>query len=455
MNLAEAKQKLQVIHQEQLLRYWETLTEEERNALLAQIDDIDTQMLEVQRDLVEHPESVAILRDIAPIESWDVTGAATDEIAGRKRVADGKVGCLVVAGGQGSRLGFNGPKGLFPVTAVKHKTLFQMLCERVGAAGRQAGRLLNLAVMTSSLNDAETRRYFQENRFFGLAPEQVSFFVQGVLPIVGDCGELFLKDSHTIVEGPDGNGFALHHFFHSGLWQQWQQMGIEEIVFIQVDNALSDPFDAELIGYHQRQQTQVTIKATYRQSTEEKVGIVVEHDGKIKVLEYTELPEDERVAINVDGSLQYQIANLSMFCFSMSFLQMLAKQPPERFPLHLAHKSHRVLGNDGQPQEIKAWKCERFIFDVLPYAERVSVLVYPRDLCYAPLKNGSGPDSLAGAQEALQHLDRRTFTAISGIEPPPERRFELAADFYYPTTELLNRWKGVSLPPTDYISLMT
>lgn len=451
MNLTQARDKLRSIGQEHLLAFWDSLHSGARDHLLDQIEALNISLLKVQQTLVDAPYRGAVSPNIAPLQVWDVPGSLADQLLGAERIAQGKVGCIVVAGGQGTRLGYHGPKGMFPITRVKHKTLFQLLAERIQAAGNQAGRDLPFAIMTSPHNDEITRLYFKENDYFGLAKEQLQFFVQGTLPLIGESGQLLLQAPGTIAVGPDGNGWALHHFFHSGIWEQWQQRGVEELTFIQVDNSLADPFDAELIGYHARQKVQVTLKATKRSSVDEKVGLVVEVDNRIAVVEYTELPQDEKEATNVDGSLQYQVANLSMFCFSMEFIALLCSAPMEDFPLHLAHKPATILDESGQLQEIKSWKCERFIFDVLRFANKVSVLVYPRDRCYAALKNGVGADSLAEAQAALLNLDRRTYTQISGVEVSQDRQFELAPQFYYPTAELLQKWKGVPLPPDDYI----
>jgi UDP-N-acetylglucosamine/UDP-N-acetylgalactosamine diphosphorylase len=233
----------------------------------------------------------------------------------------------------------------------------------------------------------------------------VAFFVQGSLPFVGDDGQLYLASADSIAQGPDGNGGALHQFYSSGIWKQWADAGVEYVTFQPIDNALADPYDAELIGYHARKQAEVTLKGTQRASAAEAVGVIAMCDGKIRVVEYTELSEGEQRATRGDGQLKHAIANLSMFCFSMTFIEKLNHLPTHALPLHLAYKPVQVLG---QSHPIKAWKCERFIFDVLDAATRISVLVCPREDCFAPLKNQSGPDSLPHVQQALQNYGRRT-----------------------------------------------
>lgn len=451
MDFSAAQKKLQPLGQEHLLRYWRELQPTQQKHLLKQIEGINADIFSAQRRLVAQKGQPARVEDVTPLDHWDQSGNLSDVAAGRSQIAKGKVGCLVVAGGQGTRLGFAGPKGLFPVTVVRHKTLYRLLAEKVRAASIQNDCWLPFVVMTSPENGDLTKQYFEDNRNFGLKSAQIHFFVQGTLPFVGDAGELFLKDKADLAVGPDGNGCALHHFYHSGLWHEWRAAGVEVVSFIQVDNPLADPFDAELIGYHMRHGKDVTIKGTMRRDADEKVGVVVKNNDRIAVVEYTEMPKSEKIALGVDGELKYPVANMSNYCFSMSFIEKLCAAPLIDFPLHLAHKPVKVIGNDGRAHEIKAWKCERFIFDVLAYADDVAVIVYPRYVSYAPLKNASGPDSLQSVQNALLEYDRFVFQDVSGTAVLMEKPFELSPQFYYPTAELLERWKGAKLPEDSYV----
>lgn len=452
MDLSTAQIKLHSIGQDQLLRYWKALSFAERDHLLKQVQEIDVDTLRVQQRLVAENGKSRPFADVEPLGNWDVaTQQSSTLLFGRKQVANGKVGCLVVAGGQGTRLGFSGPKGIFPVTKVRHKTLYRFLAEKVQAASIQSDTLLSIAFMTSSATDAVTRGYFEDNHYFGLKASQIDFFMQGTLPIIGDDGELLLQDRGEIALGPDGNGCALHHFYQSGIWQRWKNKGIEAVCFIQIDNPLSNPFDAELVGYHFAQGKEVTLKGCLRRNAEEKVGVVVKKNGQAGVVEYTEMSKADKEARTDTGELLYPIANLSSFCFSMGFIAKLCAAPLIDFPLHLAHKPLKVLNDAGLQKEVKAWKCERFIFDVLPYADDVSVLVYPRHLCYAPLKNAFGQDSLQEVQDALQAYDRLVFEELTGASITLEEPFELSPQFYYPTPELLSKWKGAMLPDGGYI----
>lgn len=428
MDYQAARNKLFSIGQQQLLAGWDTLDSSQREQLLSNIDALDIVSYRAQRQLVVAPPPQESRR-INPLAYYGMSGSASDSTEGWRLLSQGKVGALVVAGGQGTRLGWKGPKGTYPVTVIKHKSLFQLASERIAAAGQRAGCRLPLAIMTSPQNDAETREFFAEHQCFGLDPHQLSFFVQSELPFMGSEGQLFLETPCSIAQGPDGNGAALHRFYSSGIWDQWKAAGIEYITFQPIDNALADPFDAELIGYHTRSCAQITLKATIRASVAEAVGVIVERDGKVCVVEYTELPETDRQAMGPHG-LKYPVANLSLFCFSMDFSAELNQTPVDTLPLHLAYKPVQVLASS---EKIYAWKCERFIFDVLQKATRVAVLVYPRTECFAPLKNRHGPDSLQEVQQALQNYDKRRIETLIGKPFQFSGPIELDPALYYQT----------------------
>lgn len=449
MDKTQALEKLRAIGRQELLTFFDTLSQEQQQHLLAQIEQLNIPTLRIQQQiLLTH--KAGRLQALEPFDNalpWNEADAA----AGEALIAQGKVGCLIVAGGQGTRLNFNGPKGLFPVSPIKRKTLFQLFAEKTLACGRKHGCKLPLAIMTSPQNYRETLQHFATNAFFGLDPDQVSFFVQGELPLLNEEETLFLDETSHIAMGPDGNGSSLKHFVQSGIWDSWYAQGVRYVNYILVDNPLADPFDARLIGYQHEQTAEVAIKCTLRQDPAESVGILVKQAGQVKVVEYSELPAEERQATGSDGSLKHKLANLSLFSFTMDFIKRIAKQA---LPLHPAHKVAKRLDKDGHPVAVEkpnAWKFEEFIFDVLPLSYKTVALTYPRERCFAPLKNAKGKSTPEDVQKALVNLDRLIFAEISGL-PAPERPFELAQEFHYPTEELKERWQGRPLPDNDYIT---
>jgi UDP-N-acetylglucosamine/UDP-N-acetylgalactosamine diphosphorylase len=450
VNYDVAMERKQAIDTAYQLNNFDCFDPEEKKQLLEQLAKIDIDTLVEQKKLLESPaqqlnEEWDSFLDYASVDS------IADEEAGKKLIAEGRVGCLIVAGGQGSRLRFEGPKGMFPTSIIKQKSLFQIFAEKVLAAGKQAKRLLFLAIMTSPANHEETVKFFSDNQLFGLSSEQLSFFQQKELPLLTQEGNIFLESRSKISTGPDGNGGVFEQFVESGIWSKWQQSGVRYVNFILIDNPLADPFDAKLIAFHAARGLDVSIKCVPRKDPEEKVGIIVRKGNKVQVVEYSELSARERFAAKPSGDLKHVCANLSLFCFSMEFVK---KSTEQRIPLHLALKSAKVLCADGvsrQSEKPQFWKFEKFIFDLLPMADKVGALLYAREDCFAPLKNFDGQDSLKTVQAALQEADRKAYQKVSGIAVSSDAPFELSQEFYYPTSEMLADWQGKSLPTQAYI----
>lgn len=445
-SFAEASEKLKSMGEEQLLANWSKLTFKQQQALLREIEALDPLIFEKQqRDLQTFLQAAPEVRqkEWKAFDKFNISGTEAHRSLGKSLMKQGKVGCLIVAGGQGTRLSYDAPKGTFPVSVIKHKTLFQIFAEKTIAASKQAGRLLPLAIMTSPQNDAATKDFFQKHNFFNLAKEQLFFFTQRELPFLDDQGHLMLKKDASIAKGPDGNGGSLEEFVKSGIWDVWKKQGIEYINYILIDNPLADPFDAELVGYHASNGCEITLKCVEKFIPEERVGLVVENDdGSAAVVEYSEMESSERMAVLPDGKLKHRCTNISLFCFSMDFIKQTAATT--NLPWHFAHKAAYFNGPLG-------WKFETFIFDLMGSAQVVKALLYPRHECFAPLKNGSGSDSLETVQEALLKQDFKVLEAICG-HSIPFSIIELDQHFHYPTEELLDRWKNFKGPLQGYIS---
>lgn len=417
-------------------------------AIEKQFSTIDLDVLKEQQLLLQEPPASKLT--FSPYtKTVDVHRKVFKE-KGKALIREGKVGCILVAGGQGTRLGFSGPKGCCPVTAVKQKTLFHYFSERVKAASQQAGIPLKMAVMTSPKNHAATLAHFLVNDQFGLLPEQVGFFQQTQLPILNQAGELFLESPDKIAFAPDGNGSCIQAFYKSPLAKLWKDEGIHYITFILIDNPLADPFDPYLIGAHATSGVDVTLKCMKREDPEEKLGVIVEMAGKPQVVEYTEISEKDRVAKDDSGDLLYSIANISLFCFSSSFLENAAK---EKMPLHKAFKKSDYVSESGEivhPSEPCVWKFEKFIFDILAFANSAQVAVYPREYCFAPVKDKTGKNSLANATLMVSKYERKLIESITG-KSAPAVCLEIDPQFYYPTQDLKSEWKGREIPETPYI----
>jgi UDP-N-acetylglucosamine/UDP-N-acetylgalactosamine diphosphorylase len=415
---------------------WDLLPLKQQETLTTQIERIDLDELAMQRAVALQEQDS--FQKLSVFKDYEFSGSVQDQELGKKLIAEGKVGCLIVAGGQGTRLGFTKPKGLYPVTLIKKKSLFQLFAEKILAAGKRAGRSLYVAIMTSTDNHEETVESFKQSNYFGLNPDQVFFFSQKDLPFLDKEGNLFLDAESHFAMGPNGNASSLKEFVASGIWDTWKKQGVSYVNYMHIDNTLADPFDAELSGFHSHYpKSDMILKCIERENVDEKIGVIFQIDGKVGVVEYSELSKEEKEARNEEGSLKNACANIGLYSFSMDFIHNVAASYYDKLPFHKAWKK-------------ESWKFEKFIFDVMPFAQNVKALLYSRLDCFAPLKNTQGEDSLSTVQIGLQRKDRQIFEKITGTSTDGIV-FELDPSFYYPDASLLQKWKGKSLPDTNYV----
>lgn len=421
------------------------------------LNDMDKKKVAIQiMDLQEKDFSLQIKAlDLCPKKKGSVISPPVNymvacpeyETIGKNILKEGKVGTIIVAGGQSSRLLLGTmPKGKCEVSVVKSKTLFQLFAENTKAAGLWAKQNIPLAFMTSLSNHEESIAYFRANHFFGLNPEDVDFFQQQNLPFLNEQKQIFLQDTQTLAQGPNGNGDALYSFYHSSLWKKFQERGVEIITFLLIDNPLADPFDFQLLGMSHSFNADVVIKAIKREDPLEKVGVIVEEQGQIAVREYSELDENTRNLMDEKGNLDYSLANISLFAFSMPFIKKIATDEKCFLPLHPVKKE--VISED--PQNSPAWKFEKFIFDLLPFSDKTKILLCDREDTFAPLKNLTGPCNLLSVKSALQAQDKKRFKQITSLDPNLEH-FELDRQFYYPTEALKKKWYKKQLDNNLYI----
>ena len=300
----------------------------------------------------------------------------------QKSLAGREVACVVMAGGQATRLGASVPKGVMPFAPVTGKPLLQLIAERVAAYGARYAIPSRLAIMTSEGTDEPIRQLFERHRQFGVG--SVDFFVQSSLPLLDIEENPALDSKGRPITGPDGNGGVFRRLVESGILEKWKE--VEAICIITVDNPLIDPLcPAFLLPILDG--ADVTAGVVERSSPEEQVGLFVEEEGKTRVIEYTELDPSLRDQKDPSGQLLFRWANISAFGCSLPFVRKAAALP---LPLHAAKKT--VHGQ-------KMWKGEYFVFDALSAAQAVTLVPLDRGESFAPIKD---PDSFKAAQEAFQ-----------------------------------------------------
>ena len=398
-------ERLQRHAQQHVLSGWDSLTEDERRDLLAQLSALN---LEELSRLYAGREATFPLPDSdhikpAPIVPRGGPEEATARTRGEESLRKGEVAVLLVAGGQGSRLGFEHPKGMFPVGPVTDKSLFRIHAERVLALDRRYKVAIPFLIMTSPATDAETRTYFAENQYFGLPAADVWFFVQGTMPALDlSTGRLLREKPGRLFLSPDGHGGSLTALADSGLLERLRSRGVRHLFYFQVDNPLVKIADPVFLGHHITRKSEASSKVVPKLGPTDKLGNIVQVDGRCTIIEYSDLPPALGQEKDENGRLRLWSGSPAIHVFDVDFLGRVT-QGADRIPFHLARKKVPHV-EDAQPEKENALKFERFIFDVLPLAQRWAVVEANRAEEFAPLKNAEGADSPAAVKQAIGDL---------------------------------------------------
>jgi UDP-N-acetylglucosamine/UDP-N-acetylgalactosamine diphosphorylase len=430
--------------QEHVLAFWDRLDEPAQRAFVAELEAVDWPLFDEMRRLAAERGKSAVAHDavdlaIAATPPCLRLGGTANRIA-RESAVDrgglalraGVVGAILVAGGQGTRLGCQGPKGLYRVGPVSGASLFEMLLGRLVAVRRRYGRDVPLAIMTSSATDADTRAFLDEHDCCGLDPAKVFIFRQHDLPAVDAVtGRLLLDGPGHLALAPDGHGGMLVALAESGGLDWFARHGVEHVASFQVDNPLALPLAAEFLGYHLLAEADLSTQVVEKREPGERVGVVVEAGGRHTIVEYSDLPAAAAADRLPDGRLRFHAGSIAVHCFTREFLGRTAARE-DSLPLHLAFKAVPALDADGVrrvPAAPNAIKFERFIFDLMPLARRVCVVEVAADEGFAPLKNppGSAADAPEHVHAALVAHARRVL-GRAGVVVGDGVAVELAPD---------------------------
>jgi UDP-N-acetylglucosamine/UDP-N-acetylgalactosamine diphosphorylase len=404
----DLRQRLQKYAQEHVFAGWDRLSDEERRGLLDQLRGLDLEQLRTLYANRDHSFAVPSMERIQPIP---VIPHDADSGEARRRGEEslrrGEVAVLLVAGGQGSRLGFDHPKGMFPIGPVSNKTLFQIHAEKVLALRRRYGKPLPFLVMTSPATDAETRTFFAEHDNFGLAASEIAFFCQGTMPALDRAtGQLILEALGRLFLSPNGHGGTLTALADSGLLERLRRQGIRHVFYFQVDNPLVKVADPVFLGHHMLTRAEVSAKIVAKESPTDKLGNLVLVDGRCTMIEYSDLPEALARQTDEQGRLRIWAGSPAIHIFDVEFLRRMVGEGV-KIPFHVAKKKVPYLDANGtvvQPTQENALKFELFIFDVLPLAETCTVVETTRREEFVPLKNATGADSPETVRQAQSDL---------------------------------------------------
>lgn len=398
--------------QSHLLAFWDELDAAGKQSLAAQIEQLDFSKIDCWiNNLLKNTGPAAIPEGIQAAPSYPANPAGSEQESkyaqaqalGKEIIRAGKVAAFVVAGGQSTRLGFHGPKGNYPISPVKNKTLFQLFAETMAAVGAEYGAEPVWYIMTSLLNHAETVRIFQDNNYYGLSENNVFVFQQATLPNFGFDGKILMADKGRIATSPDGHGGSLKALYQSRAVDDMKKRGIEYLSYFQIDNPLVKVFDPLFVGLHVMNEAQMSSKALVKAYPKEKVGNFCLADGKATVIEYSDLPDELAEKCNPDGSLLFNLGSIAIHIISGNFIEKLNEQG-FALPLHKAVKKIPHINENGRlitPTEPNGTKLETFVFDALPLAKSSIILQTVRSEEYAPVKNATGDDSAETARQMM------------------------------------------------------
>ena len=395
-----------------IFNYLDELNAAEQTHLFDQAASIDLKELELL--IAEHVKgkqsNQMSLDGLLPAPYIKLSESGGDSVrwkdahrAGAEAIAAGRVAAFTVAGGQGTRLGYDGPKGTYPVTSVKKKTLFQVFAEKIARSCERFGAKIPWFILTSEINNTATIAAFEQSDFFGLDRESVYFIVQGLVPAVDYEGKLLMSSKSKIAMTPDGHGGSLRALVRSGAVAKMAAMGVDCVSYFQVDNPLVNCIDPAFVGFHMLEKSELSSKMVPKAYAREKVGIFCVQDNTMKVVEYSDMPDSMQDELDADGNIRFNAGNVAIHLFDRDFIARVGDSESKvRLPFHRADKKIPYLDTNGKivnPKAANGVKFELFVFDALPLAKNPVIVEASRREEFSPVTNAEGVDSPESCRE--------------------------------------------------------
>lgn len=419
MTFEQAKDSLERHGQGHVLKFWATLDDGGRARLLDQISGLDFSTITRMRALLKDRCATGVSSKPEAPEVVELTGEArAAAIAeGEAELRAGKVAVLLVAGGQGSRLGYEGPKGAYAIGPVTGRPLFYFHARKIVGLCRRYGVRIPFYIMTSAVNDDVTRAHFEDHDYFGLDRNDVTFFIQGMWPALDGDGRIILDHPGHIFMSPDGHGGTLTALDKNGCLADMERRGINSVFYFQVDNPMVEIADPAFIGLHVSRRADISLKLCAKREPKEGLGVVVMRDEHCEMVEYTELTDEQANRRTASKELYFKYGSVAIHVFSYAFMK---KEAGKAMPLHTAHKKIPLCADDGsvvKPTANNGYKFEKFIFDVLPDAQTVVNMAFDRAEEFSPVKNATGNDSPATCKRDMQAKWLRWLNTV-GVKIP-------------------------------------
>ena len=388
-------------NQEHLLKYIDLIpTDEGKKDLISDIEKIDferlKQLYSLSNQNFKNTMKTVMLEHIRVFDKDRFSDEENKEILniGEDIIANNQYAVVTMAGGQGTRLGHKGPKGTFILNVKPEpKSLFQIIAENLIKANNKYGIILNWYIMTSTENNDETVKYFEDNNYFGYNSENVKFFKQGNLPLLSEDGKLVVNSEYRIKYAASGNGTIYEAMLNDGIVDDMKKKGIKWIFIGSVDNALLNMVDPMLLGLTKKRGTEIASKTIVKNSPYEKVGVFCKKNGKPGVIEYSEIPESLIEEVDEHGELMYGESHIMCNLYTLDAIEKIANV---ELPYHSAHKKVDFMQEDGNmffAKEPNGYKYEAFIFDGFELFDDITLYRGKREEDFAPVKNAEGVDS--------------------------------------------------------------
>lgn len=460
IDVVELRNRLEAHGQEHVLAFWDELDAASQAQLAAQIEAIDLKLIaSLFRGEVDQPDWAAMARRAVPPPAMRLSerlaGRASASLGitpdaattrGHHALEHGQIGVLLVAGGQGSRLGFDKPKSLYPIGPQSGATLLQIHVEKCRALAARYHRPVPLYVMTSPVTHDDTVAYLAEHDNLGMSADDLMVFCQGTMPAVDAAtGKLLLAEKDSLFLSPDGHGGTVAALAASGAIDHMHARGVKHLFYLQVDNPLAPIGDAEFIGYHLLAESELTSLAVAKAHPDDKLGNFVMIDGHLHVIEYSDFPADVAKRRDDAGRLVFWAGSVAIHMFDVAFLKksLLLK---DSLPFHVARKKAAYVNADGdrvEPTEPNSLKFERFIFDLLPRAARPIVVEYAEADVFAPLKNapGAAKDTPEYVQSFMYDQFHR-WLAVAGAEMAADVKVEISPLWALDAADVEHRLHG-------------
>lgn len=430
------RKHLEKYGQDHLIKFWDEIDDEQKQQLKQEIDELKfNELLSFyERVTKSETENAEKLDDkLQPIEESQFLSIRNTptaslkkyECEGLEQIAESRVGVLLMAGGQGTRLGFSNPKGMYDVGLPSKKSLFQIQAERIRTLQRLAfqhtgknGRI-TWYIMTSEHTMEQTKTFFKQNNYFGLDSDDVIMFEQGSLPCFGFDGKILLDKKYAISKAPDGNGGIYRALKSQGILDDMERRGVLYLHAHSVDNILIKVADPLFIGYCVLQNADCAAKVVEKSQPNEAVGVICVVDGKYQVVEYSEISTKTSERRNLDGRLTFNAANICNHFFSTEFLKKIGNKYEQFMKLHVAKKKIPFIDNAGKrctPEKPNGIKIEKFVFDVFEFAEKFVVLSVEREDEFSPLKNADsvGKECATTARHDIYRYHKKLIEAAGG-----------------------------------------